>query len=62
MSSRPFYQRHIGPNNAQQKEMLQSMGLNSLEELVEKTVPKDIVLTKELDLPDPVGEGEYLAE
>ncbi|MGL6161685.1 aminomethyl-transferring glycine dehydrogenase [Microbulbifer sp.] len=57
-----FIRRHIGPDQAQVREMLETLGVSSLEELVEKTVPASIRKTGELDLADAAGEEEALAE
>ncbi|KUJ81465.1 glycine dehydrogenase (aminomethyl-transferring) [Microbulbifer flavimaris] len=57
-----FIHRHIGPDEAQVKEMLETLGVASLEELIEKTVPAAIRKTDELDLADAVNEEEALAE
>jgi glycine dehydrogenase len=57
-----FLNRHLGPTPAEQKEMLQSLGLSSLEELVDAAVPASIRLSRELHLPEPLGEREALAE
>jgi glycine dehydrogenase len=40
--------------------MLRTIGVNSLEELIERTVPKSIVLDKPLRLPEAMSEFEYL--
>ncbi len=45
-----FIRRHIGPGDEQIAEMLQSLGLGSLDELVEKTVPASIRSSKPLEL------------
>ena len=37
-----FLNRHIGPSNSDIKDMLKSMKLKSIDDLIEKTVPKDI--------------------
>ena len=60
--SAEFAQRHIGPDENETKEMLAAIGVNSLEELIDKTVPKGIRLNKSLDIPEPLSESEYLTE
>ncbi len=55
-----FIDRHIGPGEAEIKEMLKTIGVSSLDELIDQTIPEDIRLDKELDLPDEVSEFEYL--
>ena len=37
-----FRDRHLGPDNGQQKAMLEALGLNNLDELIEKIVPESI--------------------
>ncbi|XP_054439101.1 glycine dehydrogenase (decarboxylating), mitochondrial isoform X2 [Pteronotus mesoamericanus] len=56
-----FARRHIGPGDKDQKEMLQTLGLASIDELMEKTVPASIRLKKPLKMEDPVCENEILA-
>jgi len=57
-----FIHRHLGPTDADAREMLATLGLQSLEELSEATVPADIHLRKELDLPLHRGEQAVLGE
>ncbi|AOS97247.1 Glycine dehydrogenase (decarboxylating) [Microbulbifer aggregans] len=57
-----FIHRHIGPDEAQVKEMLEALGVASLDELIEKTVPASIRKTDALDLEDAINEEEALAE
>jgi glycine dehydrogenase len=54
--------RHIGPTDADVREMLATVGLPSLEALADATVPGDIRLRKPLDLPSSRGEQAVLAE
>jgi len=60
--SHEFLGRHIGPNNTETADMLKVIGMNSLEELIEKTIPASITLHKSLDVPEPVSEFQYLNE
>ena len=57
-----FVHRHLGPRDADIKEMLATLGLPSLEALADATVPGDIRLRKPLDLPLNRGEQAVLAE
>ncbi|MDV6234266.1 aminomethyl-transferring glycine dehydrogenase [Leptospira ellisii] len=57
-----FPRRHIGPDPSQAGEMLKELGLNSLEELIEKAVPAGIRLTKPLDLPPASTEHKILRD
>ncbi len=60
--SSEFAARHIGPNEVETKAMLLEIGVNSLEELIDKTIPRNIRLEDELNVPEPVSEFEYLSE
>ena len=58
-NSGAFIERHIGPDAAQQQEMLNAVGAESLNALIGQIVPKDI----QLATPPQVGEAatEYAA-
>ena len=60
--SSEFAARHIGPNEAETNEMLKEIGVNSIEELINKTIPSNIRLKEELNVPQAVSEFEYLNE
>jgi len=55
-----FQNRHIAPNEADTAEMLQTVGVNSIDELIEQTVPTAIRLKQPLNLPAAKSETEYL--
>lgn len=57
-----FSDRHIGPNQAERDAMLAEIGLSSMKELIDQTVPSVIRMREELDLPDAQTEYEYLRE
>ncbi len=57
-----FVHRHIGSTGADIQEMLATLGLQSLEALVEATVPEDIRLRKPLALGIHRSEHEALAD
>ena len=57
-----FLYRHIGPNREEQMDMLALVGANSLEDLLSKVVPPNIVGSKPLALPPALSEVEALAE
>jgi glycine dehydrogenase len=57
-----FSQRHIGPNKKETAVMLNSIGVNSMDELIEKTVPSSIRLQYPLNTGEPMSEYEYLTE
>ena len=58
-----FERRHIGPSPGETKEMLNFLGVNSLDELIEQTVPDSIRLKKPMSFTGfdgALGEFEYL--
>ncbi|MGE5208434.1 MAG: aminomethyl-transferring glycine dehydrogenase [Alphaproteobacteria bacterium] len=57
-----FARRHIGPNEEEVRAMLREVGFDSLGTLIDATVPKDIRLKRQLNLPGPRSEDEALAE
>ncbi|MBI4618079.1 MAG: aminomethyl-transferring glycine dehydrogenase [Planctomycetes bacterium] len=57
-----FARRHLGPSASEVKEMLRALGLASLEDLVDRVVPRDIRARGPLDLPGPRSESAVLAE
>ena len=61
MNQDKFVNRHIGPREEDLQEMLSTIGVDSLEELISKTVPASIRLKEELDIPEAMTEVEYAA-
>ena len=60
MNTNSFQRRHIGPNKNEQKQMLDAIGVDSLDQLINETVPNDIRLKGSLELEAPMSEYEYL--
>ena len=56
-----FAQRHIGPDSGETQSMLATLGLNSLEELLDRAVPEAIRQRDPLKLEPPQSEAEALA-
>ena len=54
-----FENRHIGPREKEIGEMLQSIGVASIDELIDQTIPLNIRLEKPLDFPNGLTEREY---
>ncbi len=52
--------RHIGIRKSDIPEMLKRIGVNSLEELINKTIPSQIRLKEPLKLDEPLSESEFL--
>ena len=61
-SADTFASRHIGPRAGDRKKMLETIAVESLDELIEQTIPKDIRLTEALDLPQGISEYRLLQE
>ncbi|TDH27982.1 glycine dehydrogenase (aminomethyl-transferring) [Segetibacter sp. 3557_3] len=57
-----FQHRHIGPNDQETAEMLAVIGMKSMDELIDKTVPAAIRSTSELEIAGPASEFQYLNE
>src|SRR4051812_16853891 len=55
-----FADRHNGPDEAQRRAMLEALGLRSLDELVDATVPASIRLRRSLALPSAKSEQALL--
>ncbi|MCK5028182.1 MAG: aminomethyl-transferring glycine dehydrogenase [Bacteroidales bacterium] len=54
-----FTQRHIGPRDHELGKMLEKVGVSSLDELIDKTVPKSVHFSEELNLANGISEYEY---
>ena len=57
-----FISRHIGLSEAEQAQMLEDLGLSSIDELIREIVPDSILLRGDYKLPDGCGEQEALTE
>ncbi len=55
-----FSNRHIGPNSAEKKQMLDKVGVASVSELIDKTIPAHIRLASNLDIVPGMSENDYL--
>ena len=60
MITNNFISRHIGPDEKQVRAMLEELGFKSVDELMNATMPKQIRLQHDLNLPDGMNEYEYL--
>ncbi|SMY35030.1 aminomethyl-transferring glycine dehydrogenase [Photobacterium andalusiense] len=56
-----FAQRHNGPNLSQQQQMLATIGVSSIEQLIQQTLPAAIALPEPMALPIPQSEANMLA-
>ena len=52
--------RHIGLTEQDQQQMLEVIGVKSVDELIAQTMPADILLDEPLDLDEPLNEQEHL--
>ena len=62
MQHSDFVRRHIGPSNADQKSMLDSMGLDDLHALIQDVVPDNILNTDRLAIDAGLNEADALEE
>ncbi len=60
MKSDLFSQRHLGPGQSEIKEMLDTIGVETMDELVKSTIPKAILRSKFMNLPEAMDEHAYL--
>ena len=61
MKTDSFVLRHIGPSKNEVNEMVKTIGVSSVDELIDKTIPSDIRLANNLNLPKALSEFEYLS-
>ena len=62
LQTNDFTARHIGPSEAEQAEMLQVLGVSSLDELTETTLPEAIQFKGDLNAGTGVTEAQALAD
>jgi glycine cleavage system P protein (glycine dehydrogenase) len=60
MNTSSFALRHIGPRRNDLPQMLQTIGVDTMEQLIYETIPSDIRLDKDIQLDDAMSEQEYL--
>jgi glycine dehydrogenase len=61
MKTDVFALRHIGIQGEEQSQMLKTVGVESLDQLILETIPADIRLKKALDLAPAMSEHDYLS-
>jgi glycine dehydrogenase len=59
MLSDKFVLRHIGPRDHEIRKMLDKIGVKSLDELIDKTIPEIIRFKEPPDLPEGISEYDY---
>jgi len=57
--SKSFADRHIGVNKKEAEKMLAGIGVSSLKQLIDETIPQNIRLKQVLELPATMTEREY---
>lgn len=55
-----FEARHVGPDSDERARMLEFLGLDSIDALVDEVVPQSIRMSGDLDVPEAVSEAELL--
>ena len=60
MNFNSFENRHIGANENDIKKMLNSIGLDSVDELIHQTIPNSILKNSPLKIEDAISENDYL--
>ncbi len=61
MTTDSFAYRHIGPREENVQDMLKAVGVDSMDQLINETVPKHIRLKGDLNLTEAYTEHEFLA-
>lgn len=59
MDTNKFVNRHVGISAEDIPSMLEAIGVSSVDELINQTIPGNIRLKKPLNLPEPMTEREY---
>ncbi|MCG8323039.1 MAG: aminomethyl-transferring glycine dehydrogenase [Cytophagales bacterium] len=57
-----FERRHNGPDSLQIRDMLETIGVNSIDQLIDETIPANIRLKTDPNLPEAKSEHEFLKE
>ncbi|MEL6810027.1 MAG: aminomethyl-transferring glycine dehydrogenase [Bacteroidota bacterium] len=60
MNTSSFALRHIGPRKSDLPQMLKTIGVESMEQLIFETIPDDIRLENDIQLDAAMSEQEYL--
>ena len=60
MNTESFERRHIGPTENEIKQMLSVINANSIDELIDQTIPKSIRNDKPMRIDPPISESDYL--
>jgi glycine dehydrogenase len=55
-----FSDRHIGPRKSEISTMLKSVGVDTINDLINQTIPSHIQLSSDMDLPKPLSEHRFI--
>ena len=55
-----FVNRHLGPREEDITEMLKAIGVESVEKLIQETIPQSIRLTEKLEIDPPISEYKFI--
>ncbi len=55
-----FVKRHLGEEKTEQEEMLNKLNINSIDELIQQTIPQKIQLNNKLNIPKPLSEKDFI--
>ncbi len=61
LNQQEFIRRHIGPSDEQQANMLEVIGADTLDQLIQQTVPENILKKDGLNLSSAQSEANTLA-
>ena len=56
-----FHRRHIGPDEVETQQMLQTVGAESIEQLINETIPENIRLKDDIDIDPPMSERRTIS-
>ena len=62
MTQDSFERRHIGANDNDVEQMMETVGVGSINELIKETIPNSILKNEELKVEEAVSEDEYLTK
>ena len=60
MKTNFLYKRHIGVSDEEARKMANEIGYDSLDKLIDDTIPANIRMDGKLNLPNPLSEDKYL--
>ena len=57
-----FVDRHLGPNQVEKEAMLKAIGVDSIEDLIDQTLPASIRISEDIDVGEAVSEFRYFQD